>query len=108
MEEGAEDISFKLSVSLSLDQREDVAAMDGNIQMDGNIRGGIATSACFASCGFSRSATQYPWLGSPRTVTAEVASLPVLRAFLDYPMVNPLPFPVHTHTHKRALITLQD
>jgi hypothetical protein len=53
MEEGAEDISFKLSVSLSLDQREDVEAMEGN------IHGNIATSACYASCGILRSASQY-------------------------------------------------
>jgi hypothetical protein len=53
MENGVEDISFKLSVSLSLDQREDVAAMEGN------IHGNIATSACYASCGILRSASQY-------------------------------------------------
>jgi hypothetical protein len=53
MEEGAEDISFKLNVLLSLDQRGDVAAMEGN------LHGVITTSACFASCGIVGSATQY-------------------------------------------------
>jgi hypothetical protein len=58
MEEGTEDISFKLSVSLSLDQREGAAAMEGN------IHGNIATSSCYASCGILRSATQYLIKGS--------------------------------------------
>jgi hypothetical protein len=64
MEEGADDVSYKFSVSLALHQKEGVDAIGG-------IHGTIATSACYPCCGVIRSTTKYLLKGSILSITKE-------------------------------------